>query len=54
MKAEVGKLDINTLVDVQTILNNIKTKVDDLDVVRLNTVFVDFKNLNNVVDNEVA
>ena len=32
LKAEVGKVDINKLVDVQTTLNNLKTKVDYLDV----------------------
>ena len=31
-KAEVGKVDINKLVDVSTSLNNLKTKVDYLDV----------------------
>ena len=29
LKAEVHKLDINKLVNVQTSLNNLKTKVDD-------------------------
>ena len=32
MKAEVGKVDINKLVDAPTSLNNLKTKVDYLDV----------------------
>ena len=36
-KSEVAKLDINRLVNVSTGLNNLKTKVDDLDVGKLNT-----------------
>ena len=32
LKAELGKVDINKLVDVPTTLNNLKTKVDYLDV----------------------
>ena len=53
MNAEVGKLDINKLVNVVTSLNSLKTKVDDLDVVKLKTVPVDFKKLSHLVDNEV-
>ena len=43
MNAEVDKLDINTFVNVPTSLNDLKTKVDDLDVGRLKTVSVDFE-----------
>ena len=32
LKAEVGKLDINKLVNLPSGLNNFNTKVDDLDV----------------------
>ena len=32
LKAEVDKLDINKLKNVPTSLNNLKTKVNDLDV----------------------
>ena len=32
LKAEIDKLDINKLTNVLTRLNNLKTKVDDLDV----------------------
>ena len=32
LKTEVDKLDINKLINVPTSLNNLKTKVDDLDV----------------------
>ena len=42
MKAEVYKLDINKLVNVSTNLNNLKAKVDDLDLSKLKTVLVDF------------
>ena len=41
LKAEVGKLDINKLVNVPTSLDNLKTKVDDLDVGKLKTVPID-------------
>ena len=34
-------------------MNNIKTKVDDLDVGKLKTVHVDLKKLSDAVDNEV-
>ena len=43
LKAEVGKLDINKLVNVPATLNNLKTKVDDLDVGKLQTVPVDLQ-----------
>ena len=39
---EVYKLDINRLTRVPTSLNNLKTKVSDLDVGKLKTVPVDF------------
>ena len=35
-------------------MNNLKTKVDDLDVGKLKTVPVDLKTLTDVVDNQVA
>ena len=35
-------------------MNNLKTKVDDLDVGKLKTTPVDFKKLSDVVDNEVV
>ena len=54
LKAEVDKLDINKMVNVQTILNNLKTKVDDLDVENLKTVRVDLKKLRDVVSKEVV
>ena len=49
MKAEVGKLDINKLVIALTSLKNLKTKVDDLDVLKLETVPVDLKKLSDTV-----
>ena len=36
LKAEVDKRNINKLANVPTSLNNLKTKVDDLDVGKLN------------------
>ena len=42
------------MVNVPTKLNNIKRKVDDLNVAKLKTVPVDLKKLSDVVDNEVV
>ena len=53
LKAEVDKLGIAKLVDFLTTLNNLKTKVADLDPCNLKITPVDLKNLSNVVDNEV-
>ena len=44
LKVEVDKLDINKLLNVPTSLNNFRTKVHDLDVGKLKTIHVDFKN----------
>ena len=49
LKAEVDKLDINTLVTVPTGLNTLKTIVDYFDVHKLKTVPEDVKNLSKVV-----
>ena len=54
MKAEVEKLNINKFVNVPTSLNNLKTKVDDLDGGILKTVPIDLKKLSNIVANEVV
>ena len=54
MKAEFGKLDINKLVNFTTSLNNLKTKVDNLDADKMKTVPVDLKKSSDVVDNEVV
>ena len=42
------------LVNVPTSLNDLKIRLDDLDVGKLNTVPVDLEKLFNVLDNEVA
>ena len=49
MNAEVDKLDIIKAVNVPTSLNNLKTKVDDLNVGKLITVSRDLKKLSDVV-----
>ena len=41
LEAEVDKLDINKLTNVPTSLNDLKTKVDDLDVAKLKVAPVD-------------
>ena len=42
------------MVNVPTSLNNLGTKVDDLDIGKLKTVSVDLKKLGDVVDKEVV
>ena len=54
MKVKVDKLEINKLANVPTSLNNLKTKVRDLDVGKWKTVAVDLKMVSDVVDNEVV
>ena len=48
------KSDINKLGNGPTRLNNLKAKVDDLDIGKLKTFPVDLKKLSDVVDNEVV
>ena len=45
LKGEDDKLNINKLVNVPTTLNNLKTKVDDLDVGKLKVVPIDLKKI---------
>ena len=54
MEADVDKLDIDEPTNLATSLNNLKTKVDDLDVLELKTVHVDLKKLSDGVDNEIV
>ena len=54
LKFEVDKQDINKLTNVLTILNNLKIKLDNLDVGKWETVPVDLKKLSDIVDNEVV
>ena len=54
MKAVVDKLDINKLVHLPTSLNNLKTKVNDLDDGKLKTLLIYLKKLNDAVANEVV
>ena len=42
------------MTNVPTSLNDLKTKVDDLDVDKLKTVLVDLKKLSDVVHNEIV
>ena len=41
------------MVNVSTIFNNLKIKVNDLDIITLKVVHADLKKLSDVVDNEV-
>ena len=52
MNAEVDKLHINKLTNVPTSLNNLKTKVNNLDVGKLKTFPVDLRESSDAVDNE--
>ena len=54
MKTEVYKQDINKLIYVPSSLNNLKTKVEGLDVGKLKTVPIDLTKLSDVVGNEVV
>ena len=45
LKDEVDKVGINKLVNFRNGLNNLKTKVDDLNVCKLKTVPMDLKKL---------
>ena len=42
------------MVNVSTIFNNLKIKVNDLDIITLKTVHADLKKLSDVVDNEAV
>ena len=42
------------MANVSTSLNNLKTKVHNLNVDKLKTVLVDVEEVSDVVDNEVA
>ena len=54
MKAEVGKLDFLKLVNVLSSLNNLKIKLNDLDVGKPKTVPINLKKLSDVVKNGVG
>ena len=54
MKTEVDTLDINYWSNVPVAVNNLKTKVDDLNVGKLKTISVDLEKLSDVVDNKVV
>ena len=47
-------VDLDKFVDVLTILNNLKTKVDDFDIGKLKKLPVDLKKLSDGVDSEVV
>ena len=54
MKAEVDKLDINKLTNASTSLNNLKTKLVGLDLIKLKTVPAGFEKISDFVDNKVV
>ena len=45
---------LKKLFNVETTLNNLKTKLDDLDIVKLKIVPMDLKKLSDVVSKEFA
>ena len=53
LNPKVEKLDINKLVNVLSGLNNLKIKLDDIDIDMLKIVVVDLKKLRNVASKEV-
>ena len=54
MKTKADKLDIKKLTNVPISLNNLKTKLGDLDVAKLKTVAADLKTISDVVDYELV
>ena len=54
MKVEVDKPDINKLVNVLVSLNNLKTKVNDLDFGKLKNVLADLKKVSDLLDYKVV
>ena len=54
MKAGVDEPDIDILINVLSGFNNLKTKVNDLDVGKLKIVTVDLKRLSDLVSEEVV
>ena len=54
MITEIDKLDINKLVNAPSSWNNLKKKVDDLDVGKSKTVRADLNKLSDIVDSEVV
>ena len=54
MKIQVDKLKFNKYGNVQTCVNNLKTKIDDLDVCKSKAVPVRFIKLSDVLSKEVA
>ena len=54
LKGEFDKLNIAKLINVLSTLNNLKIKVDNLDVGKLKTFPLDLKKLSDVVANEVV
>ena len=54
VKAKVDKQDISKLVGVPTSLNNLKTKINDLDLYKLKTVPLDLKKVIDVVSKQVV
>ena len=53
MNPEVERLDVNKLVNVLSGLNNLKIKLDDIDIDKLKIVAVNLKKLRNVVSKKV-
>ena len=56
MKTEVDKLGINKLFNVPIVsgVNNLKIKLDDIDVGKLKAVSVDLKKISDVVSKEIV
>lgn len=53
MKVEVGKIETNKLVNVSTVLNNLKTKVDALHVGKLKALFIDLEKFGDIESEDV-
>ena len=54
LEVEVDKVVINSLVNIPSSLNNLKTKIDDSNIDKLKVVPKDLKRLSDVVSKHVV
>lgn len=50
MKVEINKLDTNKLINALTDLNDLRAKIDDLDLGKLKMVPIDLEKVSDLVD----
>ena len=52
LKVEINKLDTNKLINALTDLNDLRAKIDDLDLGKLKMVPIDLEKVSDLVDTE--